>query len=77
MNALQQEIAAAVRAVIREELRAALAEEREPPPPYLTVGEAAKAMKVHPRTVRRWVDEGSIESRRIGSKLMIPREAVR
>ena len=77
MNALQAEIAEAVRLVVREEIARALAAQKEPPSPYLTVNEAAKAMKVTPRTVRRWIDDGSIASERRGSRILIPREAIR
>lgn len=77
MNALQAEIAEAVRLVIREEIERALAAQREPEPPFLTVNEAAKAFRVTPRTVRKWIEDGSIASERRGGRVLIPREAVR
>ena len=77
MSALHKEIAEAVRAVIREEVRAALAEHKDPQPELLTTVEAARELRVTPRTVRRWVEEGSIASVRRAGKLYIPREAVR
>ena len=77
MSALQREIAEAVRAVIREELPAILAEHKDQRPEYLTTNEAAEMLRVTPRTVRRWVEEGSIASVRRAGKLYIPREAVR
>lgn len=77
MNALYREIADALRPVIREELRAELERQKEPPSPYMSVAEAAKVFGVTSRTIRRWVADGSIESTRRGGKLLIPREAGR
>jgi excisionase family DNA binding protein len=77
MNALQHELAEAVRRVLREELPAILAAQKDPPSPLMDVAEAAKAFDVTERTVRRWIAEGKVDSRRIGGKLFIPRETGR
>jgi excisionase family DNA binding protein len=77
ISALQAEIAEAVRLVVREELRAALEAQKAPPSPYMDVAEAAQAFNVTERTVRRWIAEGKVESRRVGGKLLIPRETGR
>lgn len=36
--------------------------------PYLTVGQAAEQLSVHPSTVRRWIDGGRLPAYRIGEK---------
>lgn len=41
---------------------------------YVTVEQAAKIMKLHPRTVRRHCHEGRIEFRRDGRKILIDRQ---
>ena len=41
---------------------------------YLTPAEAAGLLKVHERTVRRWIGQGRIPARRIGRLLRIRRE---
>lgn len=38
-------------------------------PTLLTTGEAAKALRVHPVTLRRWVEEGILPARRVGKRL--------
>lgn len=73
LSALQRELAEAVRAVIREELRA-LRDEGPPPSPFMTVAEAAEVYRCTERTIRRKAAEGKIESVRRGGRLLIPRE---
>lgn len=48
------------RRIIREEVRAALAEQSKSPDEYLTIEEAARIAKVHHSTVRGWVKDGSL-----------------
>ena len=36
---------------------------------WLTVGEAAVLLHVHPNTVRRWVDMGLLQTQRVGPRL--------
>lgn len=38
---------------------------------YLTVAEAAARLKVSKRTIRRWVEAGSVESIKIGSIIRV------
>lgn len=34
---------------------------------YYTKGEVAKLLRVHPRTVERWLKEGSLKGNKLGS----------
>jgi excisionase family DNA binding protein len=36
--------------------------------PYLTVGQAAAQLSVHPSTIRRWIDRGRLAAYRLGEK---------
>jgi len=36
---------------------------------FLTTSEAAKILRVHPITIRRWVKEGKLAARRVGVQL--------
>lgn len=36
--------------------------------PYLTVGQAAMQLSVHPSTIRRWIDRGRLAAYRLGEK---------
>jgi excisionase family DNA binding protein len=36
--------------------------------PYLTVGQAAEQLSVHPSTIRRWIDRGRLTAYRLGEK---------
>ena len=36
--------------------------------PYLTVGQVAAQISVHPSTVRRWIDQGRLAAYRLGDK---------
>jgi excisionase family DNA binding protein len=36
--------------------------------PYLTVGQAAEQLSVHPSTIRRWIDRGRLAAYRLGEK---------
>jgi len=50
----------------------------ERPQPLLTVIEAAEYMRVHPRTVRRWVREGRLDCLRAGNRILFePRSLAR
>ena len=35
---------------------------------YLTVGQAAERLSVHPSTIRRWIDRGRLAAYRLGEK---------
>lgn len=35
---------------------------------YLTVGQAAERLSVHPSTIRRWIDRGRLPAYRLGEK---------
>lgn len=83
MSALQDEITMAVSSALdplRGEISALKAEIRrlrsDSVPDMLTTQEAAKVLKVDPQTIRRKVRSGAIDSRRVGSKILIPRSAV-
>jgi excisionase family DNA binding protein len=41
---------------------------RGPPLEFLTVGQAAARLNVHPNTVRRWAEQGLLRAYRIGSR---------
>ena len=36
--------------------------------PFLTVGQAAEQLSVHPSTIRRWIDRGRLPAYRLGEK---------
>jgi len=63
-----------VRRIVREEMRAALAEfmVRGPVTPpaggadYLSVDQAAKVARLHHSTVREWIKDGSLKAFRVG-----------
>ena len=41
---------------------------RGPPKELLTSGEAAALLRVHPNTVRRWVERGILKAYRVGPR---------
>lgn len=43
---------------------------------FLTVREAAKLIRHHPETVRRWARSGKIEAAYVGNKILIPLESL-
>lgn len=45
--------------------------------PYLTIGETADTLRVSERTVRRWIAQGVLASRKIARTVRIPAQAVR
>src|SRR6266850_4204148 len=61
-----------VRALVREELRAALAEQK-PDDELLTTGQASTLAKVSVGSVRRWIRLGKLARHRIGRTLRISR----
>jgi excisionase family DNA binding protein len=44
---------------------------------YLTVDETAKALKVEPNTVRKWLREGTIKGIKLGKSWRIAEAALR
>ena len=42
----------------------------------LTVAEVAKALKVHPKSVYRWIYEGRINSYKIGNRIRFTDEQI-
>lgn len=62
-----------LRDLVREEVRAALAEQRRPAPAptYLTVRDAAGCAGVAPTTIRRWIQEGSVPGYGAGRGLRV------
>lgn len=45
-------------------------------PEFLTVHEVAKRLRVHPATVRRWINEGVIPATRVGRDYRIPADSI-
>ncbi len=43
---------------------------------YYTVKEAAQILRVHPRTVRRWLKEGKLKGKKIGRIWLIPKTEI-
>ena len=81
LNALQQEMLETIMLAngpllarlekLEKQLERALT---NPDDTFVTVEQAAKIMKVHPRTVRRHCHDGRIEFRRDGRKILIDRQ---
>lgn len=42
-----------------------------------TVAEVAEVLRAHPKTVRRWIDEGKLVARRPGRKFLIPEQELK
>jgi excisionase family DNA binding protein len=42
------------------------------PNSLITVAEAAKLLKLHPQTLRRWIHQGKLSARRIGRQFRLP-----
>lgn len=70
---IEQQIAEALRPVIREEVRAIAAELRAalPPAPLVTVAEAARLVGVSVPTMRRRIKAGEVPVRRTGRTVRI------
>jgi excisionase family DNA binding protein len=68
-----EEIRAEIRAVVRDELRA-LREAAASAPTLLTVAEAAKLVRVHPRTIRRRIKARELLPVYVGSCVRIDRD---
>lgn len=45
------------------------------PEPMITIADAARRAGVHPRTMRRWIAEGTIAGYRVGPRLLRVRAA--
>ncbi len=43
---------------------------------FLTVKEAAKLIRHHPETVRRWARAGKVDAAFVGNKILIPLESL-
>jgi excisionase family DNA binding protein len=48
----------------------------KPEDTFVTVDQAAKIIKLHPKTVRRYCHEGKIEFRRDGKKMLISKRTL-
>jgi len=46
-------------------------------PEFLDLRQAAELLHTSPRTLRRWVTQGKVPSKRLGRKLLFSREALR
>ena len=46
-------------------------------PEFLNLQQAAELLQTTPRTLRRWVTQGKVPSKRLGRKLLFSREALR
>jgi excisionase family DNA binding protein len=46
-------------------------------PEFLNLLQAAELLHTTPRTLRRWVTQGKVPSKRLGRKLLFSREALR
>jgi excisionase family DNA binding protein len=79
MSALAEEIKAALREVLREELPRALSllQPRTDEDGYLSVQKAATLVEVHPDTIRAWVKDGRLVAHRAGRELRIRRDQLR
>jgi excisionase family DNA binding protein len=79
MSALADEIKAALREVLREELPRALSllQPRSNEDGYLSVQKAATLAEVHPDTIRAWVKDGRLVAHRAGCGLRIRRDDLR
>lgn len=74
---LEEVIATAVRAAVREEtrpLREALERLTPPTGDYLTPIEAGKVAGVHPETIRQWVRDGRLPKHKAGREYRIRRD---
>lgn len=61
-----------VQEVVREELRAATAQQQSSPTPkVLTVDEVAKTCRVGPGAVRGWIRSGSLPAKKVGRGYLI------
>lgn len=45
-------------------------------PTYYTVNEVADLLRVHQRTVRKWLDAGKLERVKAGGRVLIPSASV-
>jgi len=43
---------------------------------YLTVGQVAEQLDVHPNTVRRWLESGKLQAYRMGGRILVLRQDV-
>ena len=48
-----------------------------PSRPWLSMDEAADLLGVSTRTVQRWTGSGQLDSRKVGGRRLIPRDAIR
>jgi len=46
-------------------------------PEFLNLQQAAELLQTTPRTLRRWVTQGKVPSKRLGRKLLFSRDALR
>lgn len=69
MASMEEMLKDIVRQVVREEIRALVAELKAVAvPEILTVDEAADVAKLHHTTIREWVKDGSLPASRAGAR---------
>jgi excisionase family DNA binding protein len=73
----QEERARALEAVLAAAVSAQAGRSPESPSPYLTTGQAARALGVSLQTIKNWVAAGRLAGVRLGGRVLVPREALR
>lgn len=71
-SGLEAALRETIRALVREELRIALADQK-PDDEFLTTGQASRLAKVSVGSVRRWIRLGKLARHRVGRTLRINR----
>src|SRR5262245_7760148 len=72
----QEERARALEAVLAAAMSAQAGQSAESPAPYLTTGQAARALGVSLQTIKNWVAAERLEGVRLGGRVLVPREAL-
>jgi excisionase family DNA binding protein len=72
----QEERARALEAVLAAAMSAEAGRSSESLSPYLTTGQAARALGVSLQTIKNWVAAGRLDGVRLGGRVLIPREAL-
>jgi len=72
----QEECAQALEAVLAAALSAHAGRSAKSAAPYLTTGQAARALGVSLQAIKNWVAAGRLEGVRLGGRVLVPREAL-